>query len=254
MIQLSLRLSVEELALVFNQIGRADKADELISARYGSMSKEESAIRLVTAGNSLMAMDLLTQEDGANILDETLAYIGESITDAEYTIWCSYNAKDKVSYHFCEDTIMENKIEFNVVHEITELNDKKDVLQSILGIYDIFHAEAFDCKPVIIPNTSLGDFLEEKDAISIVQRLKTAELDVEIPAMFAEDWDNAQFWGMMMRLEHKKSNSLFDRGFIVLRGPKRFWIMHPTNLNGEAVMELLPATTEVFVKEFEALM
>lgn len=283
MSKISTYLSVDELALIFNYIGRHDLANDLVAARYGTIGKEEFGIRMVTVRNSFMARGLLSQERSNKqiFLDESLVQIGHLIADAKYSIWCSRNTLEKVdhvSYHFNDKIIVENKLENDVVHCLTGMNDIEQVIQNISDLYEIQSGEEFTAPRALIPNLALTEFLEENKARPILERLDDPELLLvnldpkenikyfkdpkykkAIPdstrKMFAEDWEKNTFWGVIMYIEHEPFKApLFDRGVLILHGSKRYWIMKPAFFEGETAMEVFPLTTKNFNSEMKSLL
>lgn len=256
---ISLRLSVEELAVVLYQSGNAHQADELISAHFGSIPREEMAARLVTASNSLMARELLTPDVLINKLDASLQKMGEVIGTPDFSILCSRNSLwnlTEISYHFHQSATLENKIVMKVVHEITEMPDIDTIIMNQVSFMQMNEAKSFECQTAVIPNLALSEFLDQKENIPIMERLREPEFGVMIPdetrLLFGEDWENSQYWGLFLRYE-KGLPPLFERGFLILRGEKRFWLMHPVVYDDELMMKVIPAVQSTFEKALKEL-
>jgi hypothetical protein len=271
-----LRLSVEELAMAFIQVGKPKMAEDLIAARYGSLGKEDYAIRLVTIRNSMMARGWMKDE----VLDAKVAKTIELLANAKYTLWCSHNTVKKVeniSFHFCDGMILENRLEQDVIHKITLLEDEEAVYKNAAAFFEMNKARNFSAQSALIPNTVLSEFLNAKENVpiidrlndpdfSMIQTLRPAEkikqmrdpnIDKEMPKntrkLFAEDWETSRSWGLIMRLDTSDGKPQFDKGFIILRGFKRFWLMRPKMKGEESAMEAFPGTKKTFYAELKAL-
>ncbi len=127
----SFRLSNEELALVCALLGKPGFACVFLGLEPGEnvLENEVEHARLLTAGHGLMARYALSVgADGSINISETLAHIGQVITEAAYTL--EFSKSDElgdwhIAFHSYHDEFWQHITDMGVVHEIWRLDDKQ---------------------------------------------------------------------------------------------------------------------------------
>lgn len=252
------RLSVEEMALAINLTGQPEVAKTVMESQLGVLSQESARERLLAAGHSLMARNLLEMDvNGDMYLEDSLAYIAQvlSHTDLSLRYHRSYSDADiLLTFHFKQGNIFEHRIEKGVVHQITKMEDENSVVQGGLVFFELGKTNSFDCQPIDIPYDVL-DNLKSENSSSILYYLAKVGITEGTRMLLAEDLSEVQYRGSVLRIEYGENNvPQSNEGLLVLRGPERLWLLRPFVREGERYVTLLPGTEEAFRREIVALL
>jgi hypothetical protein len=255
----TVRLSVEELALVLTNQGLQSVAENLVVAQLGAMHREEYRARLIAAAHALMARGWLELTTGGEfMIAESIARLGRVVTHPDFSIRYSRSNRDQEfnqTYHFLQGEIFAHTLEQGVVHVIDPINDRDAIARGGLEFFHTAHAPAFSSQAIDIPNSAMSAIKDLDDAVAIAQRLADLGLDQEARARFAEDVAHTQFRGSVMRIEYGADNSaVSNRGFFILRGAERLWLLRPFQRDQEAWLSLLPGTSENIQQEIRGLL
>ncbi len=259
MTQNSFRLSVEELALAFSQIGNPNLGQELLGAQLAIQDPAEIRARLLSAGHSLLARGWLgIDSQGHFYLDDALARIARVLAHADFSLRFSRAARGiefELTLHFGERGIFAHQLEQGVVHVITELADPAEATATGLRFFELTDAMAFTIPPVEIANAMLEQLKDMDDAAGIAERLANAGVPTAVAALLAPDLARASYRGSILRIEYTAANApVSERGVLVLRGAERLWLMRPFQRAQATFLTLAPGTTENLTSEIYALL
>jgi len=247
MTQTSIRLSIEEMAVVLSQMGQPEQGQSLIIAQLGEMNQDEARGRLLSATHSLLAREAMTFEpDGGFLLSDALRQVGRVLTRADFTIRYTraQTAADlQLTYHALHGRFYEHLLEQGVIHRLTEVNRPDEMIQSGLAFFEVAAAQPFESGVATIANPILETVMRATTADEARDLLRQAGMQDAVRQRFAEDLINSQFRGSALRIEYEADGSLrSDVGLLFLRGPERLWQLESEVRQGEAEWELSPAT------------
>ena len=252
-------LSVEELALAMSIVGKPEMAHSVMVAQLGDMRQEEAHARLLTAGHALMARGwLMMDAQGAMQLADPLIRVARALSRADFSIRYSRSqpsADLSLSFHFGESGIFAHRIEQGVVHHITEVQGSSVVIQGGQEFFELAQTGRFTCPSAEIPEDLLNEIKDGEDASSILERLEQAGVPDETRTLLTEDLHKVQYRGSILRVEYGQDNvPRSDRGLLVLRGPKRLWLLRPLIQGEKRCVTVVPGTEETFQQEVAALL
>jgi hypothetical protein len=256
----TVRLTVEELALVFAQLGQPELGKDVIEMQLGTaLSRDQVHARLMSAGNSLMASNLLgIAEDETVVIAEPLLRCARALARADFTVRYSRSTLDSealLSYHFCEGAVFEHYLERGIVHSVTEFDQPEVVVTRGLEFFQVAQDQIFTTPPVELPGAVLEEIKDATDVAQVIERLAQAGIPESVRPLLAEDIVGVRFRGSVLRVEYNyASMPRADRGLLVLQGPQRMWLLRPFVRGEMQLVSLLAGTAQTFCSEVAALL
>lgn len=256
----SIRLSLEELAFILSDIGEPLSAKQLLQTHLGSqLDRDEASTRLIAAGSGMIARGYVeVDKNGVATLSRQLQLIGTLIAHPDFSLRMHHSTPAielMMTYHFGQNLVVEHHVEHGVVHVITNQTGKDEVVNKALEFFEVIHASQFNCPEVEFPHKLLDSLKDEKDQKPVYHAFTDAGLPEEVGQLLAGDITNTRYRGACMRVDYDKNNMpVSDRGFLLLCGPERLWLMIPHQKNGESYLQTLPGDEERISKEILALM
>lgn len=255
---IDLRLSVEEVAFILSTIDQPDMAHNLMIAQLGDMEQIEARARLLAAGHSLLARAWVNiDESGQVSLSEPIERLAQILTCADFSI--RYDRAYRpfeltLTFHFRDASIFSQSIEDGVIHHITEVQGETEVLRQGLTFFAVEDVNV-DCPVAEIPYSVLEQIKDEEDLSIILSTLKKWGVPENTGQLFAEDLQNVQYRGSVMRVEYEDDNRpRSDEGLLVLRGPDRLWFLRPFIQEEKDYLKIFPASIARFYKEVAAIL
>ncbi len=251
-------LTAEEAALALTIVGYPEKARTLMANLFGEIEEMEMRGRMLAAGHSLMARGFLVLNTQMQpLLDENLARIAHTLARADFSIRYSYSlaqAEFALVYHFRGSQIFAHRLEQGVLHRITEITDRNDIIKSGLTFFGIPQAEPFSAAPLEMPYPVLERLKDETDPATIEEGLRQAGADGEAVRWLAADLAQPRYRGAAIRVDYSPEGApLSDRGFLFLHGPRRLWLMHLLTGEDPVRVRIVPATVQAFQEAIVAL-
>lgn len=251
------RLSVEELALILIQHGQVVSGQGVMQATLGDIGSEEMRFRLLSAGHSLIARELMRMEkDGRFTFSDPVKQIVRPLTKADFSIRYSKsveNGEENLSYHFAKGSVFEHSLEQGIIHIISEV--KEEVVVKAGWIF--FNGEQtaqFQSSLVEVDNALFEQIMANPDQEEVSRRLVEAGVTKSEANLIAEDMQNSKYRGSALRVEYDKDNlPTSNRGILTLRGPNRMWLVRPQLTNGNGIVTLRPASQAAFAEEVTSL-
>ncbi len=252
-------LSVEEIALVMSIIGQPQMAHDIMVAQLGAMQKEEAHIRLLTAGHSLLARKWLDIDaEGKMSLVEPLMSWGQILVHADFSIRYSRSSRQadySFTHHFKENRVLTHIIEQGLLHHITQVSDRKTLLQEGKEFFEVGQTDFVDCPEIEIPQNVLNEIKDEKSKSNIVEKLKSINIPSHLQSVLVEDLSQVRYRGSILRVEYGEEKAPFsERGLLVLRGPSRLWLLRSLKRIEQNFLVLLPGSEPKFEEEIRKLL
>jgi hypothetical protein len=239
------QLSVEEVAFAMGVIGDPAVSSGFLLAILGDISQQELEGRLYAASHSLMARGLFdvnldTQEQQ---LDQALGAMIRALLANTYSLRCSRTIQGEeqlLNYFLGDGQIVEHRLYKGVVSHLETIPDMVTVYSRCAAFYDLpiemTAAEGAEEPVGFLPASLLEDV---KDAIptitasQIVAQFTEAGLSEQAAVDLADDLLQQRYRGSVLRAETTTGEITSDRGFLLLNGPQRLWLM-------EAILEEPP--------------
>ncbi len=248
---------VEELAVVMSVAGSPEMAHSFMVAQLGDMSKEEARARLLSATHSLLARGwVMLGTQGETLLAEPILALAKVLTKSDFSIRLNRSyptAELLLSFHFSNGSIYSQAIEQGVVHRITCIQDKETVIQKGLEFFEIETLADFGFSPFEVPMALLNEVKNLEYAL-ILQKLQEAHVSEPLAEILAADLSSVQYRGGTLRVEYPDQKSpQSEKGFLILRGPERLWLLRLLKKDMEVSVILLPGTKETLSLEMSHL-
>jgi hypothetical protein len=252
------RLGIEELAVALSLAGSPESAKGLLVANFGELDENEERGRLLAAHHSLMARGLLTLKGQDPQLEEKFKRTVSFIIKNDYFLQFNKGAgeiEDIRSYYYRKDKIIDHQIESGVIHALSQVGQREEIISSGIDYFGLQKLDSFDCPEVDIPQAQLEDVKtvagtkpEETPAF-----LGSLGFDSSTSELLAEDFIDPQQRGSVMRVENQGGELRSDRGFLVMIGKRRGWLFRIFINKDETFVRILPGVPEVFSKELKAI-
>jgi hypothetical protein len=254
------RLSVEEIAVALTLIGKPELGHDLLVTQSGAApGQDEVRSRLLAAAHSLISRGwLAVTPEGTVGLADSLARVARVLAQADFSIRYSRSYRDAemlLTYHFVQGGIFEHRLEQGVVHSITELEDAAAVVQGGLNFFEMAQLPTFSFPPLDVPGSLLDEIKDADDPKSVSDRLTDYGVARETADVLAEDLADTEYRGSASRVEYDANDTpTADRGFLLLHGQQRSWILRPFDRQGTPFVTLMPGTADAFSREVAALL
>ncbi len=253
------RLSVEELAYILAESGHPETAQSLLQESFSTeLAAEDVMQRLLAAGHSLMARELLLFDSNLKpTLSEDARWLARVLLDVPFSIRYTFavpEGQKNLTYHFIDGKIVEHRVEFGVVHALSEYADSQIVIDSGISFFQIEQEPPFNAAEGELAQTLLSQAQTGADLAQIRQALAQSALPASTQEMLAQDFANARYRGSALRIEYRAGEAVSDFGFLLLRGPERLWLLKPVQRPEGAVVIVMPGSIATFQREVAALM
>ncbi|WP_298818109.1 hypothetical protein [Chloroflexus sp.] len=245
---LTLRISIEELALACILNGKAEEGNALIAGSLGrDVSQDELIGRLTSASHTLLGKGLLDLSADGNVVGSPiLTEVVDMMTSARCTLRYSLSSPEErrvLSYHFVGDSIYEHWIDTGVVHVITRVDAAEPVTTCPL----FFSLETFRPTPEaagVIAESLFRQALRQKQ-VAEAENLLCPALPATICRPLSEDAVHTKAIGDVMLIHYQANREpVSDEGQLILFGAERFWVFHPTKDGDMVKVSLVPGTID----------
>jgi len=264
MVARSVRLSIEELAFAMGVLGGVETASGILQAVLGQREKAELDGRLYAAGHSLMARGLLTVDVPAQSkeLDSALGRMVEVMLASDFTLRYSratHGQEEVLNHFFRQGRIVSERVIQDVVCELAVLGSADEALEEgrlFFGLPAGGRATGATESAGIIAADLLDQIRQETSKSSIgqlAQRLQEAGLAAQPARMVAEDLLVPEYHGAVLRVDNVSGNPVSERGFLILKGQRRFWLLE-LKQQEPAVLEVWPDSGPRYRAAFERLL
>jgi len=254
------RLSVEEVAVALSLIGKPGLGHDLLAAQLGTtLSQDEIRARLLAAGHSLISRGYMavTQEGAVGLADD-LARVTRVLAQADFSIRYSRSdpaAEMLLTYHAGEGGFFEHRLEQGVVHNITEVENADAIIGGGLDFFEAAQASDFSFSPVDVPGSLLDEVKDTKEWLMVSRRLTDCGIADDAAELLAEDLVDATYRGSALRVDYDAHGvTTSNRGFLLLQGHERLWILRPFEQQGKPFVMVMPGTAEAFSQQMAALL
>ncbi|MFQ3633543.1 hypothetical protein [Roseiflexus sp.] len=248
-VDLTIRISIEELALAFVLNGQSESANALLTGSLErELSQDEAIGRLAAAGHTLLGKGLVElSADGNVVSSPILTEIVHVMTAARYTLRYSLSSPEgqrALSYHFADNGIYEHWLDEGVIHVITRVNVEELVTACAL----FFELESYQPTPDaagVLAEPLFRQALRQKQAMDAETLLRGA-LPEALCRPLSEDAAHTKAIGDVLWIRYQENREpVSDEGFLMVFGAERFWLFEPVQRdNGEAKIRLLPGTID----------
>jgi hypothetical protein len=255
---MELRLGIEDLAFALSAVDESKAAHDLMLAQLGSMSSSEARARLMAAGHSLMARELLTMDDGSKVqLQQPLAEVARVLTHADFMIRYSRAYRDAefvFSFYFTGGAILAHTIEKGVVHHIYTVDDFQNIVREAFEFFELDDTASFPSPEIEVPYEVFRYIKGSEVPSHILEELAAADVPQETRELLAEDLLVTRFRGSILRVEGlRRDDPASDEGILVLRGAERLWLFPTHQKAGEVFVTLKSGSQQNFREEIERL-
>lgn len=254
------RLSVDELAYILAQSGRPDLGQGVLqSASDTELSAEDVLQRMLAAGHSLIARNLLSiNEDATPVLTEDIRWLVQVLVSAPFSIrytMATAEAQFQLTYHSLDGGVVEHAVELGIVHVITEYTQPDAAIDGGVEFFQITNLQSSVDSQGEVAKELLDQALSGMDIKTIQKILSKGTLASQVRDHLAEDIAQTVYRGTVLRIEYGPNGEpIADRGFLLLRGEKRFWILKPLQRPNGAFVTIIPGSESLFRREVAALM
>jgi len=253
------KLGVEELCLAIGLVDKPEVAKVLLYSTFGEMSPEEERGRLLAAGHSLMARNLLFIRDGQSHLVDDLKELLSTLVDNDFVIHCNQEAdgiEQVLAYFVKGTTVLEQWVEQDVVYRLSPVPSTEEVVADSLRFFGIQESESFSYPDVEVSVSVIGRAKEAANEApeTILEIFQNAGVPDALCRPLSEDFRHSEYHGSVIRIEKDREGQLgANKGFLVLKGTKRIWLFPLILRDGKGYARLLPGTPDSFTRELHQL-
>lgn len=230
------QLSIEELAYAMGLLGEPGVARGFMITMLGEQDAREMEGHLFAATHSLMARGYLELDfkAGAQHLDKTLAEVVKVLMQHEFSLRCSRMVGEDeylVNYFFRGEDIVEHTLLHGVVSCLETIRD-------VQGVVD--RCNSFFAPPAATTATTVAEVLgtipvsvidQASEAIRqspkeyIVPWFVEAGMADAVASDLIDDLHGREYRGSILKIVKKDNEMSASDGYLLLKGPSRFWIM-----------------------------
>jgi len=258
------RLGIEETGYALGVIGGEDVASEFLLSVLGDRSRKELEGRLFAAAHSLVARNLVgfDRQSGKKWLDPDFERILQPFIAPDFMLRCSRASQGEeqlLSFNFAGDSIISHHVEQDVVSCLESISHIKGCTDLSAQFFSLTPADlkTEDIELAVFPHELL-DSLREKSAIVSSTEIVHSLIENGVPSLvasgFAEDIAVHIYRGSIIRLERREDAIAGDKGFIILQGQERFWLLDIVPADEQANLRLFYGTMERFQSLLESLL
>lgn len=258
------QIAIEELAFAMGVLGGTDVAGGFLVSLLGNKSSEALDERLTAASHSLVSRGYMSfdLEHQTMRLDEGFGSVVGFLLHNDFSIRCSRVMRDKevlLTYFFEKGTFVEHKIMRVVSSSLEIVSDPEEVLKRTTEFFSIGGTD-----PAMHAVASIGTINAElpQQARDLAQAgsrergltlLEAAGLSTGVATNLLTDLLDMEFLGSASRIANEDGQLIANRGFLVLKGQQRLWILNivPTE---PPMLELLEGSRLLYHDLFRALL
>lgn len=253
------RLSVDEIAMALSQMDEADLARSLLAASAaGELTAEQASGRLLAAGHSLIARSMLDVDlNGLVHLSPELETVVRPLAHADFAVRLSRSdggPESVRSFLFAGEEVIEHDVESDIVYELTRHASLETVLSASVGFLSAEEAMPFEADGVTISGAVLDDMQETASAETMHEMLAAEGMPEATRALFVPDFQNVVSRGSILKVTFDNPPELAsDVGTLVLRGPRRLWLLRMMPGDDMVHLAVTPGTAETLRAELVRL-
>lgn len=255
-----IRLSGNELAFTLAQAGRPDLGQGILQGMTDvPLSSEDAMQRLLAAGHSLLARQLLSIDAEAHpVLGEDLTWLAGVLTGAPFSLRYTLTTAEAVytlTYHRTATGVVEHLIEQGVVHVFTAHEGTEAAVDGGATFYHLDESQPSLAGEGTLTQQLLEEAQGARDAAQIRAALGRSALPPELREALAEDLAQGGERGTVLRIEFGPGGELSaERGLLILRATTRLWMLRPQQGPGGAIITVISGAPEMFRREVAALL
>lgn len=244
-----LRLSLEELALIFSLLGQAPLAKTMLTSELGEVNADELRGRVMAASNTLLAKGVFRFE--GEKLELTPAYAGVlgPMVNADYALQCTTFGVDRPErsqmFYVQGDRIVEHHAYYGLYHSLRARDSLSAAVDAVETFFQLPYLDGFQAMPFVLNREQALEvrLLDDTEVSELRDRLEHQGVDAETAARFAEDLGRPQEWAAVLRLQVVPNEGvLAEMGYQTLTAPSgRTWLITVDGDNGDTALNIRPA-------------
>lgn len=219
------KLSVDEVAMALAQVGASDVGKQLLrTIADDELSDAELSARLLAAGHSLMARELLdVSESGVVTLNADLATVARALAEAPRTLRVSrvYGRREQTALYYESDDgeFVAQAVDREIVHTLSypvSRDTVTELCERLIGASEAAHTEL----EWLLPLTALTDLDECEtldDAVELLTGFGLSHVDAN---QLANDVASASFRGSIATIGGDGDGA----GSMVVGAGARLWM------------------------------
>jgi len=229
------QLSVEEVAYAMGLLGEPGVARGFMITVLGEQDAREMEGHLFAASHSLMAREYLELDfkAGAQHLDKTLAEVVKALMQHEFSLRCSRLVEEEhlVNYFFHGEGIVEHTLLHGVVSCLETRGDVQGVVDRCNSFFAPPAATTATTAAEVLGIIPVSVFDQASEAIRqspkeyIVPWFVEAGMADAVASDLIDDLHGREYRGSILKIVKKDNEMSASDGYLLLKGPSRFWIM-----------------------------
>lgn len=254
-----LRLTVDELALIFANSGHVDAAYQLLASSIArQLTADELQGRLSAAANALVRVGLAEIIGSDKLtLAPVLFEVGKVLMTAQSSLRFTLSQPGQqwnLTYHFLDGKIYEHWIERGLTHVISRV-EKAVIFE---GCQKIFELERFQSSSVQgkIEHVLLREVTRQKQVSAALDLLRNSSIPESGLQALAEDAVHTSALGDVLAVTYEgtERRPVADNGLFFIFGQQRYWMFRPAAQDdGTVVLHLLPSDSNSLQVELDTL-
>lgn len=237
-------LSLEEVMYALIHAGPPAVAETIVGRmRRAGMTTPAMLASLRAAQHSLLTRGLL--DSTSESLSESLRTVAEGMAGAEASI--GFRRPGAAAYVYLGPLgTFEQSVDQGVVHRLRQVPSPTEALDEALKVLNIGDGYEDDCAEFQIP-LAVFDRIKQASDVEVVGALEDSGVPSASAKAFAEDLAAASFRGDVVHARHDaEGRPRVDGRVLLLRGPRRTWLVRPSD---ESSVTVLPLTPDAFRRE-----
>jgi len=246
---LELRLSLEELALVFSLLGHAPLAKELLTHELSELNADELRGRIMAAGNTLLAKEVFSHNDRLALTPAYEAVLGPMI-HADFALQCSAFGAEMpertLVLYVQGERIVRHHVYHGLYHGLQAMDSVTATVAEVMPLFPPILP--FQAAPFVIDSaqTPVAHLLDGDTAGELQARLEGQGIDAATATLFAEDLRAHNRWSQALRLQPTDEGVVAKIGYEVFAGATgRVWLVTFGGEDGETALHVRPAGEDV---------
>jgi hypothetical protein len=247
--QVELRLSLEELALIFSLLGEAPLAKTMLESQLGELNPDELRGRIMAAGNTLLAKGVFRLDGEKLELASAYAGVLGPMVNADYALQCTTFGIDRpersMMFYVQGDRIVEHRAHYGLYHKLQARNSLPAVVDVLETFFQLPNLDGFQAMPFALNQEQAIEarLLDDTEASELRDRLERQGVDVGTAARFAEDLGRPKEWVVTLRLRVVPDEGIMaELGYQALTAQSgRTWLITVDGDNGDTTLNVRPA-------------
>ncbi len=252
------RLSIEEVALALSIHGSPDAAKLMLLASFGELPPDEEKGRLLAAGHSLVARELLMLNSGKSELAPPMSELVRAMNTYQFALRMEHKSTEAdaaITFFIHGNQIIQQSVEQGVAYRFDQVQEQAAIIQRGVRFFNLTKGVNGINSESLIPFRILEQAREESLEVSaIVANLKNEGVPERVSNLLAEDIKNLRARGSVLRIDNKDNKLISDHGFLILTGESRTWLFPISLLGEERMIRVVTGTPSRFGREIDQLL